>query len=300
MLATAGITLGTILVAVQAALGGLWFAAVGTVLFGLALLVMSAKVHKSARTTARLQRQLRDGLRGIGSVPAPAATPTGRMPPAAVAERLKAIGQVVPQVVDSTAKGRQAAAVHADPERSFRLYAATRGTVAHGPSDSSAASAENGRRVAALVGRSLAAGLAAEFAVTRLHPGLAEAEFEAAQPSALVIEEDALQQGAWYSTLQASGVGLLREVLSLMSTARSRGISIYVVPSERLELSTTTLRRHASMVVGPGADATDQDLLAAESVHGPAVRRPLIDVLRAGASPASGSAPTPAHQEATS
>jgi hypothetical protein len=308
MLATLGIALGTALLALQAAVGGLWFAAAGIVLIGVALLVMSVKVHKSASMTARLQRQLRDGFRGIGSGVPAAPRPAGILPPAAVADRLKAIGKVVPQVVDATAKGRQAAAVHADPQRSFRLYAATRGTVAQDPaandgpgSRTGDATAPDGRRVAALVSGPLAASLATEFAVTRLHPGLAEAEFEASQPTALVIEEKALQQGAWYSTLQATGVGLLREVFALMSTARSRGISIYVVPSERLELSTTTLRRHASMVVGPGTDIADQDLRDAGSAPDSAVRRPLIDLLRRGAAPTTtqDAAPTHASKEAT-
>lgn len=272
------IALGTLLLAVQAALTGLWFAAAGTVLLGLALLVISAKVHKSATMTARLQRQVRDGLRGIGTAPAAASVSAGPLPASAVADRLKAIGKVVPQVMDSAAKGRQAAAVHADPQRAFRLYAATRGTVARTEPEAPGDFDAGGRRIAVIAGRSLTLALAGQFSVTLLHPGLAEAEFESAQPSALVIEERALQQGAWYSTMQASGVGLLREVLAMMSAARNRGISIYVIASNRLELSTTTVRRGASLVLSP--DKSARELETMNLGTDAAARRPLIEILR--------------------
>ncbi|QCU78352.1 hypothetical protein E7744_09380 [Citricoccus sp. SGAir0253] len=270
------VVLGTVLVALQAVLSGLWLAAAGICLLGAAASVLALKVFTAALLAARTERSLRQGMSAAPPARAPS-RPVAAADPA-TANRLRAIGVVEPSVVNAAAKGRQAAAVRDDPQRSFRLYAATRG--ASLPADQSSAGAADGagrRRIAAIATAEQAAAWGREFAVTRLHPELARAEFEAAQPTALVIHEDALRTGAWYSTLQAGGVGLLRQVFDLIATCRRNAIMVYVVASDTLELSTPTLRRRATLVVRPGED---DDALPGTAAHGADVDRPLIRALR--------------------
>lgn len=267
------IAVGALLIALQAALAGLWLATVGILLLGVAVTVIATKAHKGAIFAARTNRQLRRRARAGGSTAAPSLAVTARPQDSGQPiDKLHSIGMVTPEVADTAAKGRQAAAVKDDPDRSFRLYAATLGAAAssHDPLT------DNGPRLAVVATSALADWLDEEFTITRLHPGLARAEFEASQPRALVIQEDALREGSWYSTLQASGVRLLRELFDLIYLCRERGIMVYAVASDSLELSTTSLRRRVSMVVYPGVDGA----LAADQLHGSEVQRPVIDRLQ--------------------
>lgn len=250
LLAVGAIGVGAALVALQLALAGLWFAAVGVLCVGGGLAVIAVKASKAAIFAARAERHLRQGARsGRGASSPPGATAArARLNPAPMQDRLHAIGVFRPEVIDPQSKGRQAAAVREDPQRPYRLYAATVGLQDQAAPESS----PSGRRIAVVGTAELAARLGQDFSVTRLHPGLSAAEFEAARPSALVIQEDGLRDGTWYGTLQAGGVQLMRELDSLISQARRQGLMVYDVASETLELSTTTLRRRVSLVVQPG------------------------------------------------
>ncbi|MEE1620720.1 hypothetical protein ACQ7DA_07825 [Zafaria sp. J156] len=248
---SAAVLLGTALIVVQLLILGWWLGAAGTLLLGGAGLVLGVKTTKTALRLARVDRQLRDGIKTTGHAAAAPPQDGQRIDAHSAASRLQAIGRVELDVVNPSAKGRQAAAVDSDPLRPFRLYAATRGTVAA----PGGAAPENGsgRRIAAIATPRLAARLNGDFSVSALRPGLSLAELEASQPTAVVVEEDALRAGAWYSALQAGGTGLLREIFEVARESRERGIGFYVVASDTLELSSTTLRGVATHVVQPDA-----------------------------------------------
>lgn len=271
---TVAIAVGVLLIALQFVLAGLWLAAIGILLLGVAATVIATKAHKAAVFAARSNRQLRRRARtGRGTADPSSAATVRHQGSGQLFDRLHTIGMVTPEVVDTGAKGRQAAAVNEDPDRSFRLYAATLGAIGspHG------LRTDHGPRLAVVATQPLIDWLGEEFTLVQLHPGLARAEFEASQPRALVIQEDALREGPWYSTLQAGGVGLLRQLFELISLCRERGIMVYAVASDSKELSTMSLRRRVSMVVHPSAN----EGLAADQLHGPAVQRTVIDRLRA-------------------
>lgn len=161
-------------------------------------------------------------------------------------QRLHSIGMYTPKVLDTSAKGRNAAAVIPDEQRSYRLYAATEGSLG-----SRRLNAEGlGFRKIAVIGTSpLRDSLEAQFEVTMLYPGIAEAVFDAESPSALVIEEAALETGAWDTTLSSTGLPMLDEVLAVRDRAVEGALQVYLLPSKRIDVSTHTLRDKATVVV---------------------------------------------------
>lgn len=270
LVAVSAIAIGAILIALQAALSGLWLLAAGVLLVGVGWAITAVKANKGAIFAARAERSLRQGVRTVGAVSPRAASGRGR-PVSERQSRLDAIGVVRPEVINTSAKGRQAAAVKDDPQRPFRLYAATLGLQDRPES----ATEGTGRRIAVVGTASLVERLSTDYAVTRLHPGLSRAEFEASRPSALVIEEDGLRTGSWFGTLHAGGVKLMQELDALIEASRERGIMVYAVASDSLELSTTTLRERVSLVIHP-----DEPTSATGGADLGDAQQPLIDSLR--------------------
>lgn len=161
-------------------------------------------------------------------------------------QRMRAIGLYTPRVVDPSAKGRQAAAVEPDANRSYRLYAATEGVLNELNSDNSRAPK---RKIAVIGTEPLRSVLEDEFALTVLRPGMAEAQLEADTPVGLVIEEAALQSGAWASALSASGMALLKEIIAVRDKTAAGAHQVYVIPSNTIDVSTRLLRERATVVV---------------------------------------------------
>ncbi len=214
------------------------------------------KAHIAAVEAKRLRLELRKSLRLLENSPKlKSSTPqasNGKGPPKLAKsverlenqQRLRNVGVFKPNKVDTRAKGRQAAAVNQDPKRSYRLYAATKGTL------SSPDPAGSPYRKVALIGSlALRQLLEEDFYVVPLHPGLSEAQFEAESPTCLIIEEAALQHGPWGTALSATGTALLEEILTVRNKATSNALHVYVLPSNLIEVSTHLLRSRATVLV---------------------------------------------------
>lgn len=162
--------------------------------------------------------------------------------------RLDTIGLFVPEVVNTKAKGRQAAAVSKDPHRANRLYAALFGlsnqTEDQGPQTT-------GRRVAVIATEHLTATLSAtkRYSIQHLHPSFAQAQLQARIPSAIILEEDAFDLSPWATTLDSTGTALLLELLDVLNDAQQAGTNIYVIKSKKKHLSAISLRSKASATV---------------------------------------------------
>lgn len=257
MLAAFGaLVIGAGFIVLEAYRSGYVFLAMGTPFIALVLLVSLYKSHTAAAESKKLRLELKSSLRSLEreirqtspSVYQPNNNGQKKLIKSVDRlenqQRLRKIGLFAPKKLDTRAKGRQAAAVAEDPKRSYRLYAATRGTL------SSAIEPEPYmRKVAVVASQSLKKHLQDSFHVISLHPGLAEAQFEAENPSCLIIEEAALQDGPWSTALSATGTALFQEILGVRNRAAANGLQIYVLPSNLIEVSTRVLRSRASVLV---------------------------------------------------
>lgn len=279
-LGVACVVAGSGLVAAELAVGGYALAAAGSVLSGAGLAVATWKAHKSALRTAALIKDHRRGVaRGRADVkelrelvtslqgqlnsrpPAPASPP-----PSAVGRPTRTIRASSVPGLDQAAQGRHAAAAVPDPERPHKLFAAT-----YGMGSLDARPIEQPRRgVAVIASTALVEQLERDYAVSRLHPGTELAELDHAEPTALVIEERALEAGVWFGALRATGAALFAELQAVLSWAQAQQVTVYVLPDSVARPFSGALRRQASQLVRSGATAPAVD---------PDVRLPLLEAL---------------------
>ncbi|MCC2594540.1 hypothetical protein LKO27_14130 [Tessaracoccus sp. OS52] len=279
------IALAVALAAVQLMLLAMPLAAAAVVALGGAIAVMAFKVHVSSATSRSVERRVKllTTARSVPSAapvvnpPAPVGSATPAPPPAptrTTAEKLRTVGTYTPQKVaaESTA-GRVAASVTPDPDAPYRLFAATHGM---GNPDTSAVS----RRVLALVGSDrLAAVLADAGDVHRLHPGVSAAEIEHAQPSALIIEEDALNSGPWVGAVDPHGSKLLLELRVAMAWMRRNSGSIFVIPATGAQGLAATAMRADTITI-------DREFIASLSPEDPPSLYRTLAQYAAGGTPA--------------
>ncbi|WHS35098.1 hypothetical protein [Auritidibacter ignavus] len=171
-------------------------------------------------------------------------------------ERLSLIGSFTPEVKDTSAKGRHAAAVSDDPDRQFRLYAALYGQSGHFSGDVTNSSR---RRVGIITTTKLKdrLDLVGDFELAYLQPGVIEAQVESFLPTALVIEEDALHHGQWFPCLQAEGTALLQDLLKVMRSLRDKKVPVYILSSKAPHLASFVLRENSDVVIRGNIDPTE-------------------------------------------
>jgi len=166
------------------------------------------------------------------------------------------VGAIEPstvKTVDRSARGRQAAAVTQDEARPRKLFSATLGM------GSSVLKPERRslRQIAGVVSPELLNVLEARYALTQFHPGLVPVELDYAQPSALVFEESALEQGVWFGALRTTGTSLFAEIQAALTWARTKRQSIFVLPEPTPRHYAGALRREATYLVQSDLVPTD-------------------------------------------
>jgi hypothetical protein len=253
----AAIGLGVSLLVLQLLIDDRPLVAAATALLGLGAALTAYKVNRIAVTSARLLKEQRHsgaGGRGRfaqsgGSERAGAGwSRRGRTPGPGIAERPVPGGAIEPSVVqalDGVKKGRNAAAVTEDESRPHKLFAAT----------------QSGRRIAGIMSPEIAAALQTRYTVTCLRPDVGPAQLEQAQPSAIVLDERALDHGLWFGALRAGGGSLFRQVQAILDWATARQQTVYVLPDGTPRPYTGVLREQATFLVRPGLTAaTDPDV----------------------------------------
>jgi hypothetical protein len=263
------------LLALQLALLDKWLIAAASMLLAAGVAMTAFKVHRTAvasftvlgehrRNAVRISGRLSDlrhVIEGAAGQNRLQQTISSRFAPSAAAIEASSV-----EILDAEATGRQAAAVTEDAERPQKLFAATSGMgfFALHPEGLTR------RPIAGIVSPILSKRLAAEYALTRLHPGMVLLELDRAQPSAIVLEEDALNNGVWAGAMRATGTFLFSDIQRVLTWAKVRQQTVYVLPTRSPQLYTDELRRQASYVVRsglrpPGLDA-DVELPLLESL----------------------------------
>jgi hypothetical protein len=176
---------------------------------------------------------------------APASRSIGRLVAAIEASTVK--------VADRGTRGRQAAAVTQDEARPWKLFSATlgMGVFALSPDRHSL------RQIAGVVSPKLLSVLEVRYAFTQFHPGLVPVELDYAQPSALVFEESAFEHGVWFGALRTTGMSLFADIQSVVTWARTKSQSIFVLPDSTPGHNAGALRRQATYLVQPGLVPTE-------------------------------------------
>ena len=270
-----GLAVGVTFIFIESYRSGYTLVAYGCVLIALVLAVGTYKSHTAATETRRVRLEIATLRREVlnqakqhnrksqGKQQNPKQKPargssskrTTNLPQARIMralernenqQRMRAIGLHTPRVIDPAAKGRQAAAVEPDLNRPYRMYAATEGILRASESDSSTILK---RKIAIIGTEALRSVLEEQFALTVLRPGISEAQLEADAPAGLIIEEAALQSGAWASALSASGMILLKEIIALRDRTVAGAHQVYIIPSNTIEVSTRLLRNKATVIV---------------------------------------------------
>ncbi|SHI73195.1 hypothetical protein SAMN02745244_00933 [Tessaracoccus bendigoensis DSM 12906] len=221
---TEGLVLGGgLLLVVDHAIRGDALSAVGALALTLAAALLTWKLHTTGVAVGQLRTLLKHA-------PAPAPQVTVVPAPAPQApdprEKLNTIGTFTPETIPGAESGRIAAAVTTDPDAPFRLLVATKGASGGGAA---------GRSLALVGSDGLAQALAGHCAVHRIHPSMSQAEFVSAAPEILVIEEDALNGGAWDGALAPQGSQLLLELRVAMASIRAAEGFIYVIPTRGMQ-----------------------------------------------------------------
>lgn len=235
------------LVTAEFLLNDLPLVAVAAVLGCAAFVLLAWKIQFISITVRELQRRKPP----ITAPRQPLHTPIASIPTQTekprrdTAEKLCSVGSYTPTspAGGGSAPGRHAAKVSADPDAPYRLFASTGGY------GTQLASPITGRRIALIGSPSLESALQAHGDIQRLHPSVTEAQLMHAQPSTLVIEEDALAQGPWAGALEPHGTRLLNELRVCMAWMRSRAGLIYVIPAKGLTpLAAAALRADTTVV----------------------------------------------------
>lgn len=257
--------------AVQFFLLDLPAAALAAVLAGAGVALLAWKIQVTSLTGKTLERQLKllAAARTAAAAPHPPITAAPVVPTAPVTapappersleDKLRVVGTYTPppNVQTTGGPGRLAAGVAADPDAPFRLFAATHGFGAP------PASLTSSRAIALIGSGHLAETLGAHGSVYRLHPSLTAAELEHARPSALVVEEDALNSGPWCGALDPHGAKLLLEIRVAMAWMRRHTGAIYVVTSTgRAAVSAAAMRADTILI--------DDDFTLRQADGGPA------------------------------
>jgi len=184
-----------------------------------------------------------------------------------VGARLGAVEPSTVKVIDRGSKGRQAGAVTNDEARPWKLFSATLGM--------GSALLEPGRRtlrpIAGVVSPELLKVITGTYAFTQFHPGLVPVELDYAQPTAIVLEESALDRGVWFGALRTAGAPLFADISAALIWAKAKCQSIFVLPDSTPKPYSVALRQQASYVVRPGLVATGVQLDASV---------PLLECLR--------------------
>ena len=265
------------LFALQLALLDKWLMAAASLLLAAGIAITAFKVHRTAvasftqlgehrRNAVRISGRLSERPNALDVAAEESRhqqTGLNRFAPNAVA-----IGASSVEILDAEATGRQAAAVTEDMERPQKLFAATSGMgffTLH-------PEGLNLRPIAGIVSPSLSKRLAAEYALhPPLHPGMVLLELDRAQPSAIVLEEDALNNGVWAGAMRASGTLLFSDIQRVFDLGEGEAADGLCVASKNAPaIHRRKLRRQASYVVWsglrpPGLDA-DVELPLLESL----------------------------------
>ena len=256
------IGLGVSLLVLQLLIDERRLVAAATVLLGLGAILTAFKVNRIAVASARLlkEQRRRAAVRGqAASTGAPAASAgalsskPGEATGSGVAVRPVPGGAIEAsevQALEGLNKGRHAAAVTADELRPHKLLSATlaMGSVATPQGEG----AKNGRRIAGVMSPEVSRVLQTRYALTQLRPDLVAAQLEQAQPSAVVLEESALDQDLWFGGLRASGGALFREIEAIFDWAEASQQSIYVLTDKTPRPYTAVVRDQATFLVRPG------------------------------------------------
>jgi hypothetical protein len=236
--------LGAGLIAVQLLLTGYLVPAAATVFLGAGLALTGFKVHRSAVGSARLLAEhRREAARVRASF--------------AELQRCFEARQAEPRTQRATVR-RKAGVVTPDEARSWKHFSAALGLGSTVP--------EPGRRtlrpIAGVVSPELLRVLEGHYVFTPLHPGLVAVELDHAQPTAIVLEESALDRGVWFGALRATGAALFADLRAALSWAKVRHQSIFVLPDPTPRPYSAALRRQATYLVGPGliANALEADV----------------------------------------
>ena len=260
------IGLGVSLLVLQLVIAERPLLAAATVLLGLGAILTAFKVNRIAvasatllkeyrRAAARGQADLTSGpvktARALAGTPGEALGIAARPVPGGAIEASEV------QPLDGLNKGRNAAAVTADEWRPHKLLAATlaMGSVA----TSGAEGPQDGRRIAGVMSPEVSRVLKTRYAVTHLRPDLVAAQLEQAQPSAIVLEESALDQDLWFGGLRASGGSLFREIEGIFDWAKASQQSIYVLPDKTPRPYTAAVRERATFLIRPGLTVRGAD-----------------------------------------
>jgi hypothetical protein len=262
------IGLGVSLLVLQLLIAERPLLAAATVLLGLGAILTAFKVNRIAVASATLLKEYRRaaarGQAGFSSGPAETAGALSGTPGEALGSGIAA--RPVPggaieasevQPLDGLNKGRSAAAVTSDGWRPHKLLAATlaMGSVA----TSGAEGPQDCRRIAGVMSPEVSRVLKTRYAVTHLRPDLVAAQLEQAQPSAIVLEESALDQDLWFGGLRASGGSLFREIEGIFDWAKASQQSIYVLPDRTPRPYTAAVRERATFLIRPGLTVRGAD-----------------------------------------
>lgn len=244
LLVILGVIATGVLFSVDASLAGRPLLAIAALFAAAVAVLVVWKLHSISLDV----RELRRRPVPVMAPPMAPATPAEPHAPAGrtLEQKLRDIGVFYPKRASGTIAGRQAAAVNADPEAPYRLFAATHQTSGHGA----------GNRVFAVAGSDrLVTLLEQHGTVHRLHPSMSTAEMAKHDPDVLVVEEDAFQDGVWRGAVDPHGGRLLQELRVAMSTMRKLHRPIYVLAATGIPGQAAPFLRADTIVVDDATTA---------------------------------------------
>ncbi len=104
--------------------------------------------------------------------------------------------------------------------------------------------------IAGIFSPSLRSRLEPEHHLEHLMPTTLRTVVKKLRPDVIVIDQAALRSGPWFGTESAQGAALFRDLLWLLSWARTEGISVFFVEtSESPDVRTNEIRKSSSAVI---------------------------------------------------